>query len=77
MERELAAIRKHDRVPRVVAALVPDHVLHLLAEQVRDLSLTFVPPLGTDEHDRWHAASKDAPGTGRLRRRCALPGMSG
>ena len=43
-----------DRVPGVIAALVPDDVLDTVPEQVGRLALTLVAPLGTDQHDRGH-----------------------
>ena len=43
-----------DRVPGVIAALVPDDVLDAVPEQVGRLALTLVAPLGTDQHDRRH-----------------------
>ena len=45
----------HDRVPCVVAALVAHHHLHLLGQQVGQLSLTLVTPLGADQDGRGHA----------------------
>ena len=48
VELELLAVA-HDRVAGVVAALEADHEVGLLGEQVRDLSLSFVAPLGADD----------------------------
>src|SRR5690606_24576223 len=45
-----------DRVAGVVAALVADHVVDLVGEQVGGLALALVPPLGADEDDARHAA---------------------
>ena len=45
----------HDRVAGVVAALVPDDVLHAVPEQVGRLALTLVAPLGADQHDGRHS----------------------
>jgi len=33
----------------VVAALIADHALHFFGEEVSDLALAFITPLGTDE----------------------------
>ena len=43
-----------DRVSGVVAALVADHDLHVLGEQVGDLALPLVAPLGSDHDGRGH-----------------------
>jgi hypothetical protein len=34
----------------IVPALEPDHVVRMLTEQIHDLALAFIPPLGTDYH---------------------------
>jgi hypothetical protein len=44
----------HDGVPGVIAALVPDDILHAVPEQVSRLALTLVTPLGADQHDGRH-----------------------
>jgi hypothetical protein len=44
-----------DRVPGVVAALEADHEVGLLGEQVYDLPLPLVAPLGADDHQARHA----------------------
>ena len=44
----------HDRVPGVVAALEPHHHVAALGEQVDDLALALVAPLGADDHCRGH-----------------------
>jgi hypothetical protein len=49
LEREGLPV-DHQRVPRVVAALVADHQVHLLGEEVGELALALVAPLGSD-HD--------------------------
>ena len=59
-----------DRVAGVVAALEADDRVRPLGEQVGDLALAFVAPLGADDHDsrhffssvgaRGHAAPRDA-----------------
>ena len=55
-----------DGVAGVVAALEADDVVDVVAEQVGDLALALVAPLGADQHDRGHAVS-----LGRARaRRC-------
>ena len=46
MEGELAQLVL-DRVTGVVAALVAHYHVRLLAEQVDDLALAFIAPLGT------------------------------
>ena len=51
LEHLLAA---DDRVAGVVAALEADHGVGLLAEQVDDLPLALVAPLGADYHESWH-----------------------
>ena len=45
----------HDRVPGVVAALEAHDRVGLLGEQVGDLALALVAPLGADYHDSGHA----------------------
>ena len=45
----------HDRVPGVVAALEADDRVGPLGEQVDDLPLALVAPLGAHDHDAWHA----------------------
>ena len=57
VQRELPAIRENHRVARVVAALIPHDIVDPLTEQVRDLALALVAPLGADEHDRWHVSA--------------------
>ena len=55
VEGELPPVREDHGVAGVVAALVPHDVVDLLAEQIGDLALALVAPLGPDEHDRWHS----------------------
>ena len=43
-----------DGVPGVVAALVADDEIRLLRQEVRDLALAFVAPLGTDDGRHRH-----------------------
>ena len=43
-----------DRVAGVVAALEADHEVGLLGEQVHDLSLPLVAPLGAHDHETRH-----------------------
>ena len=43
-----------DRVAGVVAALEADHEVRVLGEQVDDLALALVAPLGADDHDAGH-----------------------
>ena len=44
----------HDGVPGVVAALEADHHVRLLREEIDDLALTLVAPLGAHDHDAGH-----------------------
>lgn len=43
-----------DGVAGVVSALEADHDIGSLGEQVRDLPLSFVTPLGADYYETWH-----------------------
>ena len=52
--QRVAVVADDHRVPGVVPALVADHVVNLVAEQVGCLALAFVAPLGADEHDGRH-----------------------
>ena len=45
-----------DRVAGVVAALEADHEIRVLGEQIDDLALALVAPLGADDHDAGHSA---------------------
>jgi len=47
-----------DRVAGVVAALEADHEVRLLGEQVDDLALALVAPLGAHDHRAGHAVSE-------------------
>ena len=51
-----------DRVAGVVAALEADHEVGLLGEQVHDLPLPLVAPLGADDDDSWHGETECRPG---------------
>ncbi len=44
-----------DRVAGVVAALKSDDRVGALGQEVRDLALALIAPLGADDHDSWHA----------------------
>ena len=46
----------HDGVPGVVAALVADDHLHLLGQEVGELALALIPPLGPDDDGCRHAS---------------------
>ena len=46
-----------DRVPGVVAALVADDHVHLAGQDVGELALALVAPLGPDDHGGRHSAS--------------------
>ena len=48
----------HDRVPGVVAALVTHDVAVLLGEQIDDLGLALVTPLGPDDDGDRHGPSR-------------------
>ena len=50
-----SSLAAHDRVAGVVAALEAHDRVGLLGEQVGDLALALVAPLGADYHDPWHA----------------------
>ncbi len=56
MEGELAPEVLHG-VTRVVAPLVADHDIGLLAQQVGDLPFAFVAPLGAYYDENRHVAS--------------------
>ena len=43
-----------DGVPCVVTTLEANDVVHVVGEQVGDLPLAFVAPLGADQHDTGH-----------------------
>ena len=43
-----------DRVAGVRTALVPADEVGVLRQEIDDLPLAFVPPLGSDDHGRWH-----------------------
>ena len=66
VELELVAVAD-DRVAGVVAALEAHHHLGALGEQVDDLALALVAPLGSDDHDSRHATG-DYAGTTATRR---------
>ncbi len=57
-----------DGVASVVAAVEAGHDLDLLREQVHDLSLAFVAPLGADHNDIRHSTAKLAAEPNSLRR---------
>src|SRR5215475_6702777 len=52
--QRVALVADDDGVAGVIAALVPDDVLHAVPEQVGRLALTLVAPLGADQHDGGH-----------------------
>ena len=54
-----------DRVAGVVAALEADHGVGLLGEEVDDLALALVAPLGADYHQSRHARSESRSGASR------------
>ena len=53
----VALVADDDRVAGVVPALVSDHVVDAVPEQVGGLALALVPPLSPDNHDGGHARS--------------------
>ena len=55
--QRVALVADDHGMPGVVAALVADHIVHLVTEQVGGLALAFVTPLGADEHDGRHRAT--------------------
>ncbi len=57
MECELAPRVLH-RVTRIVAALVADHHVGLLAQQVDDLTLALIAPLSAHYNKNRHDASR-------------------
>ena len=63
MELELLAVA-HDRVAGVVAALEADDDVGPLGEQVGDLALAFVAPLGAD-YDEFPACEQTECGEAR------------
>ena len=58
-----------DRVAGVVAALEADDDVGVLGEQVDDLALALIAPLGADDHDAWHV--RVSVGGGRRRAHAA------
>ena len=48
----------HDGVARVVTALVADDHVHLLGQEVGELALALVAPLGADDHGSGHAGQR-------------------
>ena len=70
VELELLAVAD-DRVAGVVAALEADDHLGALGEQVRDLALPLVAPLGPDYDYSWHNERGIVPG---IRRPCRSAG---
>src|SRR5262249_6722794 len=80
--QRVALVADDHGVPGVVPALVADHVVDLVTEQVGGLALAFVTPLGADEHDGRHratpslrltAAPRIADGTPAPRESCPSP----
>ena len=50
MKNGLAAIDQQ-RMPCIVSALKPDHRVGVVREQIDDLALAFVAPLGPEDYD--------------------------
>src|SRR5262249_11023827 len=61
-----ALLADDHRVPGVVPALVPDDVVHAVAEQVGRLALALIAPLGANNHDGGHGfrLARPVPGEG-------------
>jgi len=49
-----------DGVTSIVAALEADDHIRLLRQEVRDLALAFVAPLGPDDGGHWHVVGRYA-----------------
>jgi hypothetical protein len=62
-----------DRVAGVVAAVVAGHHLHLVGEQVDDLTLPLVAPLGAGDDDVGHERIFDLNRTGHSTRPVRQP----
>src|SRR5688572_8165801 len=60
MELE-GAVLVDDGVAGVVAALEADDHVRLLRQEVRDLALALVAPLGPDDGGHWHVVRRYAP----------------
>jgi hypothetical protein len=58
----VALVVDHQGVARVVAALVADDHVHLLGEEIGELALPLVTPLGSDHDRRRHVCSCSRPG---------------
>src|SRR5271166_1529421 len=58
LQRERLAVHD-DGVAGIVAALVADDQIHVLGEEVGELALPLVAPLGSDHHGRGHVAPPD------------------
>ena len=65
-----------DRVAGVVAALEADHEIRVLCDEVGDLALALVAPLGADDHDPGHIACSLRGPPGRARRGSPYAGGS-
>ena len=61
-----SSLAPDDRVAGVVAALEAHDRVAVLGEQVGDLALALVAPLGADDHDSWHDAVEFTGGAGSL-----------
>ncbi len=66
-----------DRVAGVVAALEADDGVCVLGEQVGDLALALVAPLGAHYHDAWHAQSSLGGGRQRPSGSASAAGRAG
>jgi hypothetical protein len=47
-------VLRHDGVPGVAPSRIADHDIGLLRQDIDDLPLGLVAPLGADHHNRWH-----------------------
>ena len=61
-----------DRVTGVVATLVAHDNAHVFGEEVGELALSLVAPLGSDHHGRGHVTPPDPETIGPLPRRSSL-----
>ena len=68
-----ALLTDEDGVAGVVAAVVAGHHLHLVGEQVDDLPLPLVAPLGTGDDDVGHEGIFDVNRTGHSTRPLRQP----
>jgi len=68
--------RMDDRVSRIVAALEAHDVIEVVGDQIGDLTLAFVAPLGADQHDTRHVMSSSVCSVPRTLAAAPGPGAS-